>query len=153
MCVPEAPEVGHRDNHITLSDPQSGVLCRALAGILPQEQLQAVLGKLCGELVVALDISTPASLRCVPAAMQALSSIGRLVPNIFAEHAASVAEFVLGVRQWQALLSNCDAPVDNNWLLAKQTESHRPAIPRYCHVSWDRLVEEMAMPIRCSCPG
>lgn len=71
---------------------------RALAGILPQEQLQAVLGKLCEELVDALDISTPAAVRCVPAAMQAISSIGRLAPEIFAQHAASVAEFVLEVR-------------------------------------------------------
>ncbi len=56
-----------------------------------------MLQKLCKELVDALDISTPAAVRCVPAAMQALSSIGRLAPEIFAEHAASVADFVLEV--------------------------------------------------------
>lgn len=76
---------------------QTRVRCRALAGILPQEQLQAVLGNLCEELVDALDVSTPASVRCVPAAMQALSSIGRLAPEIFAKHAAPVADFVLEV--------------------------------------------------------
>lgn len=54
-----------------------------------------MLGKLCEELVDTLDISTPDSVRCVPAAMQALSSIGRLAPEIFAQHAASVADFVL----------------------------------------------------------
>ena len=73
-------------------------VCRALAGILPQEQLQGVLEELCQELVGALDISTQEFLRCVPAAMQALSSIGRLAPHIFAKHAASVANFVLDVR-------------------------------------------------------
>ena len=72
-------------------------MCRALAGILPQEQLQGVLEELCQGLVGALDISTQESFRCVPAAMQALSSIGRLAPQIFAEHAASVANFVLDV--------------------------------------------------------
>ena len=56
-----------------------------------------VFGRLCKELVGALDVSTPAAVDCVPAAMQALSSIGRLAPEIFAQHAASVADFVLEV--------------------------------------------------------
>ena len=56
-----------------------------------------MLGNLCEELVDALNVSTLPSVRCVPAAMQALSSIGRLAPEIFAKHAASVADFVLEV--------------------------------------------------------
>ena len=52
-------------------------------------------------MVHVLDISTPAAARCVPAAMQALSSIGRLAPETFAEHAAAVADFVLEVCLWR----------------------------------------------------
>ena len=115
--------------HLLFSDPHKGRPCRALAGVLPQEQLQAVLRKLCKELVDALDVTTPASVRCVPAAMQALSSIGRLAPDIFAEHAASVADFVLGVRLWQALLRNIDVPLDKDCLSARQDGASSTCCP------------------------
>ena len=45
----------------------------------------------------ALDVSAPGFLHSVPAAMQALSSIGRVAPAVFAQHAAAVANFVLEV--------------------------------------------------------
>ena len=85
---------------MTQSTKQRGCSCRALAGILPAEQLKTVLEKLSEKLVEALDISTKEAVDCVPAVMQALSSIGRLAPDVFAKHAASVADFVLQVGCW-----------------------------------------------------
>ena len=58
-----------------------------------------MLEDLCEALVEALDVSTPGFLHSVPAAMQALSSIGRVAPAVFAQHAAAVADFVLEVTQ------------------------------------------------------
>ena len=56
-----------------------------------------MLETLCEVLVEALDVSAPGFLHSVPAAMQALSSIGRVAPAVFAQHAAAVADFVLEV--------------------------------------------------------
>ena len=58
-----------------------------------------MLEDLCEALVGALDVSAPGFLHSVPAAMQALSSIGRVAPAVFAQHAAAVADFVLEVTQ------------------------------------------------------
>ena len=74
-------------------------MCRALAGILPKEQLQGVLEKLCADVSSSLAITTQEALFRVPAAMQALSSIGRTAPEVFSQHAAPVADFLLEVSQ------------------------------------------------------
>ena len=73
-----------------------------------------MLETLCEALVEALDISVPGFLHSVPAAMQALSSVGRVAPAVFAQHAAAVADFVLEVTQNCLLLSSV---LHSGWVL------------------------------------
>lgn len=56
-----------------------------------------MLSSLCADLVDSLYADEPGSLHRLPSAMQALSSIGRVAPGVFADHAATVADFVLQV--------------------------------------------------------
>ena len=72
-----------------------------------------MLEDLCEALVAVLDVSAPGFLHSVPAAMQALSSIGRVAPAVFAQHAAAVADFVLEVTKQALLLSFI---LDSEWL-------------------------------------
>jgi hypothetical protein len=91
-------------------------LCRALAGILPKEQLQGVLDKLCADVASSMAITTQEALFRVPAAMQALSSIGRTAPDVFSQHAACVADFVLEASQAAEL--SCFRAIFVRWRVA-----------------------------------
>ena len=73
-------------------------LCRALVAILPESAHTAVLEKLCSDLANAVEQLDGDVEDHIPSIMQALSSIGRVAPEIFAEHAKTVADFVLDVR-------------------------------------------------------
>ena len=75
-----------------------GRCCRALAALLPPREHTALLSTLCADLVECLDLEEAGAMERLPSVMQALSSIGRVAPSIFAEHAATIADFVLQVR-------------------------------------------------------
>ena len=66
--------------------------------ILPESTHKGVLRDLCAELAGALEEVDEDIEARLPGIMQALSSIGRIAPDIFAEHAAAVSDFVLDVR-------------------------------------------------------
>lgn len=66
-----------------------------------------MLQPLCQELVGELQDQDEDIEARLPSIMQALSNIGRLMPNIFAAHAATVAAFVLNVRSWQSNSQHC----------------------------------------------
>ncbi|BDA45205.1 Sister chromatid cohesion protein PDS5 homolog A [Coccomyxa sp. Obi] len=70
---------------------------RALVAILPESAHTAVLEKLCADLASELEQLDGDIEDHIPSIMQALSSIGRIAPEIFAEHASTVANFVLEV--------------------------------------------------------
>lgn len=56
-----------------------------------------MLRELCKGLAAVLE-EVDEDIECrLPGIMQALSSIGRIAPDIFAQHAAAVADFVLEV--------------------------------------------------------
>ncbi len=83
---------------LTTFDLFCASLCRALVAILPESAHTAVLEKLCSDLANALEQLDGDIEDQIPSIMQALSSIGRIAPEIFAEHAKTVADFVLDVR-------------------------------------------------------
>lgn len=66
--------------------------------LLPESAHTAVLEKLCADLAGALEQLDGDIEDHIPSIMQSLSSIGRIAPEIFAEHAKIVADFVLDVR-------------------------------------------------------
>lgn len=68
--------------------------CRALVSLLPQEDAKAELRKLCQSLVAGLKLPKPGKEVHLAAALQSISAIGRLAPEIFAAHANAVAAFV-----------------------------------------------------------
>jgi hypothetical protein len=84
---------------------------RALAGVLQPSARSGALRPLCERLVGLLEQVTEDIEQRLPAMLQALSSIGRLAPDIFVDHAASVADFVLHVRRSLNPLQN--PPAEN----------------------------------------
>lgn len=72
-------------------------------GIVPVSEHEGVLRPLCKRLADLLEQGEDIEPR-LPAVLQALSSIGRVAPHIFAEHAAAVADFVLHVRTMHSCL-------------------------------------------------
>ena len=89
----------HDVSHTQVAMPDWMFLtCRALVAILPESAHKDVLRELCAQLAVMLEEADDDIESRLPTIMQALSSIGRVAPDIFAEHAGTVADFVLDVR-------------------------------------------------------
>lgn len=83
---------------LNIYDSLCAPLRRALVAVLPESEHTAVLEKLCADLASDLEQLDGDIEDHIPSIMQALSSIGRIAPEIFAEHAKTVADFVLDVR-------------------------------------------------------
>lgn len=74
---------------------------------LPESAHKGVLRELCKDLAAVLEEADEDIEARLPGIMQALSSIGRIAPDIFAQHAAAVADFVLDVSLPAPIISLC----------------------------------------------
>lgn len=66
-------------------------------GLRGAEAAAEALAPLCAQLTRGLGTAKAMSKPKLPAALQALSSIGRLLPDVFAPHAEAVCTFVMQV--------------------------------------------------------
>ena len=77
----------------------AGAVRRALVGLRGAEAAAEALAPLCVQLVRRLAKPGATAGAGLPAALQALSSVGRLLPRVFAPHAQAVCEFVTEARE------------------------------------------------------
>lgn len=66
-------------------------------GLCGSDAAAEALAPLCAQLTRGLGTAKATAKPTLPAALQALSSIGRLLPNVFAPHAEAVCTFVMQV--------------------------------------------------------
>ena len=66
-------------------------------GLRGAEAASEALAPLCAQLTRGLGTASATARPTLPAALQALSSIGRLLPDVFAPHAEAICTFVMQV--------------------------------------------------------
>ena len=73
----------------------TGAGCRALSRVLDPEAAAVTFQNLAKKLIALLQKPSATTSPALPAALKALGTLGQVAPAVFAEHATSMADFVL----------------------------------------------------------
>ena len=71
------------------------MVCRALSKVLDEEDASVTFQNLARKLTALLQKPSAVSSPALPAALKALGTLGQVAPAVFADHASSMADFVL----------------------------------------------------------